>query len=934
MVLSVNCLLLQEASKNNFNAVVGEVYTNDDKINVNFSEFTVSNFKELLFRRKKVKHVVQDSDSMELYKVELDLKSLKDKIFTEDEIKNLGTMMEPEFEFKEYFNNNDKKPKSRRLHIFIVPTSSAGQKRCEYPESIDTKPKKRLRSVINLRDLKELIAEIKENVAIVPPPELYPKSAKDIAGRFSKEGSRIPITGKKFPDMRLDDKFISPMGDRLIKLCKDENMFHLLYAVSGKTRAIFDMAMHNEIFITYIECLKRKDEIAGLEPAADANFGELVVRITEIFEKKPINLAVLEANRLIALEFTARVLHFILLKENIENLTPRDYLLAQINGGQNCIANIKLYLISFEFTTAEMEAIFIIATQDHLTLNRETHLFAIDEANAATTIFFGNFLNHNNHPRGLLTPLITFLGQLRVPIVIAGTSFTLGHGKSIYGDIGKGVTADYLVDFKMLKLEEVESYLERYLDLSECNLKNIEEIKYLAGRPRFAARFVLEIIRLEKNYNRTISKQDVLKQAIKQTIEAISDRLKSTLENIIKDAYDGSDKNGWKNIMEVLFVNCWFFGGYVSRHEVVDRSRRLIDSGIARLVENDKKSMVIDELITVDVVKTVLLPKFIRPDESLLQKLTAELKRNATKISDTSKGATWQYLAQAGLMRFNEKSVADFVHTIYDYEIFEIGGIKKTNLPEWANKAIINIKSYGDLDKLSWQFQDKINDDVDFISLLLESPKDRKYMLEPSAVMRPDGVYIGNNISDSGDDYWTLLISAKIYGIPLSGKGVDIDKRTTDWRYVYYDNSEDGNTHQIKKHIIRGRLDTICDKYKHQGSLRIHFILPDLAENTYKSDRGGCRIEPRTQCHYVLNCGWKFDLKLKGQLSQLLVKGFIYSNIIYVVGIYFDSENEGARWPYSGQNPSALSLIETVDIATFYQNHYLGKYVLNNILSC
>jgi hypothetical protein len=122
MIASVNCLILGEASKNNFNVVVGKVYTNDDKIDVAFDQFTVSNFKELLFRKRKVKNTVQDSDSMDLYKVELSLSSLKDKIYTMDEIKNLGTMMESMFEFKEYFNNDDKKPKPRFLHIFIVPT--------------------------------------------------------------------------------------------------------------------------------------------------------------------------------------------------------------------------------------------------------------------------------------------------------------------------------------------------------------------------------------------------------------------------------------------------------------------------------------------------------------------------------------------------------------------------------------------------------------------------------------------------------------------------------------------------------------------------------------------------------------------------------------------------------------------------------------------
>ena len=118
MIASLNCLILGEAFINNFNVVVGDVYTNDDKFNIAFDKFTVSNFKELLFRRKKVKKAVQDPDSMNLYKVEL--RNLKDKIYTIDEIEELGTMMDSMAEFKEYFNNYDKKPKLKRLYIFIV----------------------------------------------------------------------------------------------------------------------------------------------------------------------------------------------------------------------------------------------------------------------------------------------------------------------------------------------------------------------------------------------------------------------------------------------------------------------------------------------------------------------------------------------------------------------------------------------------------------------------------------------------------------------------------------------------------------------------------------------------------------------------------------------------------------------------------------------
>ncbi|CAG8679381.1 3808_t:CDS:2, partial [Funneliformis mosseae] len=58
-----------------------------------------------------------------------------------------------------------------------------------------------------------------------------------------------------------------------------------------------------------------------------------------------------------------------------------------------------------------------------------------------------------------------------------------------------------------------------------------------------------------------------------------------------------------------------------------------------------------------------------------------------------------------------------------------------------------------------------------------------------------------------------------------------------------------------------------------------------------------------------------------------------YSNLMHDDKTIFNFENDGARWPFSGQKPAALSLAATVDNAfTFYQNHYLGiKYSLSNI---
>ncbi|CAB4443591.1 unnamed protein product [Rhizophagus irregularis] len=167
MIASVNCLILGEASKTNFNVVVDEVYTNDDKIDVAFDKFTVSNFKELLFRRKKVKRAVQDHDSMDLYKVKLRLPNLKDKIYTKDEIEDLGAMMESMVEFKEYFNNDDKKPKSKCLHIFIVPTivapATVGPSQQGISQVTTPKPKDIFKEFLNSKHGQFLKTYIKNN---------------------------------------------------------------------------------------------------------------------------------------------------------------------------------------------------------------------------------------------------------------------------------------------------------------------------------------------------------------------------------------------------------------------------------------------------------------------------------------------------------------------------------------------------------------------------------------------------------------------------------------------------------------------------------------------------------------------------------------------------------------------------------------------------
>ena len=97
MMLSLNCLILGQASEKSFTETIGEKYFDDDQVEIKFSNFTVSKFKEKLFRRKIVKDKVESPDEMDIWKVELDIKSFNNKIYTEDDIKNCGTKMEPAY---------------------------------------------------------------------------------------------------------------------------------------------------------------------------------------------------------------------------------------------------------------------------------------------------------------------------------------------------------------------------------------------------------------------------------------------------------------------------------------------------------------------------------------------------------------------------------------------------------------------------------------------------------------------------------------------------------------------------------------------------------------------------------------------------------------------------------------------------------------------
>ncbi|GES87029.1 hypothetical protein GLOIN_2v1784308 [Rhizophagus clarus] len=97
-------------------------------------------------------------------------------------------------------------------------------------------------------------------------------------------------------------------------------------------------------------------------------------------------------------------------------------------------------------------------------------------------------------------------------------------------------------------------------------------------------------------------------------------------------------------------------------------------------------------------------------------------------------------------------------------------------------------------------------------------------MFKPEHLVRLDGIYIRKL---DKVNYWTLLISAKIYTDKLLDTDVIDDRRLTNWNLLYYKKNGEANQQCYRK---KQRLDDVCHKdFTCKGSLQIHYIFPSVA---------------------------------------------------------------------------------------------------------
>ena len=130
-MLSLNCLILGQASEKSLTKNIGEKYFDDNNVEIKFSEFKVSHFKEMLFREQIIKDLIRDKNKMKLWKVDSKKANEEEnnlEEFTENDIKEKlgGELMKPRLPLGKYFNENSFKDKESKsaIHIIVqIPTN-------------------------------------------------------------------------------------------------------------------------------------------------------------------------------------------------------------------------------------------------------------------------------------------------------------------------------------------------------------------------------------------------------------------------------------------------------------------------------------------------------------------------------------------------------------------------------------------------------------------------------------------------------------------------------------------------------------------------------------------------------------------------------------------------------------------------------------------
>ncbi|GBC03055.1 hypothetical protein RclHR1_04970009 [Rhizophagus clarus] len=113
MVLSLNCLLTEE--KVIVNVIIG-MTTKINDVDIEFKDLNIECFTKILPRKEKIKN--RGITEMKIWKLN---RKVSSKPTPEIKVENCDEMMHPTDDLADYFNEENKKPEKKLIHIIIQP---------------------------------------------------------------------------------------------------------------------------------------------------------------------------------------------------------------------------------------------------------------------------------------------------------------------------------------------------------------------------------------------------------------------------------------------------------------------------------------------------------------------------------------------------------------------------------------------------------------------------------------------------------------------------------------------------------------------------------------------------------------------------------------------------------------------------------------------
>jgi hypothetical protein len=600
-----------------------------------------------------------------------------------------------------------------------------------------------------------------------PPPPFDPVRQGKLLGPFNKPGVQLPFSSLGI-DLRLlgikegptlaARKIIDNLND-----LRAETAVYMgcLLGVSGcgKTRTLFDVAQDH--FLVLIECVPLGEE--RFEYTRDKNFGSMVKDIDRLEKNKDFQE---HAERRIMIEFLARFLFLRGLFKLKPDLTPLEFLLTQLNGGQESIASLvnELRLVSYD----NLSILLQMTCMDLRSSLVGTHklIVALDEANVAQTKLFPGLFKNSSYPpskRGLLTALtnVLLLPGIEVSILYAGTALTLGTGaKSIQSDIGKANKLSVVTQFEPTSEEDVRSFFENILDLSGCeSVLDSDMIRELQGRARLKTAV---IDRLSEQAPEEFPDEPIKTKRLSSAIKgAIDLHYKRMFERLYEACSQPIIVDYLKKILvaSIMDSNLTFSP---TAYDIVD----FVNVGLCQLKRVEGKYVwTLAEPLAIRVAFNVLRKLGISSSDLVLDKALTlfydHLLQFGNKTSE--KGKLFEILVAAQLLTWNG-------HTLSSLPISS----KLTNLPSWISDFSFSMTKFGTAHQLGFK------SDLDYVQHVSEKGQIDSILL-PENAMKPDMLYM----MKKGDKWFAFVLQQKCWTSKMDSSDIKEAHATTNLSLVY-----------------------------------------------------------------------------------------------------------------------------------------------------